>query len=366
MNPEAELANIQAAIQHAGAKWVAGQTPLSDLSPQEKKLRLGAVPPPGEATLAEREQLSRARLAAPPGSEARTAPASYDLRNVGGKNFITPIKNQRSCGSCVAFGTIAAVEGTQRVKRNDADFQVDYSEAQLFYCHAAAQGRNCNNGWWCDPSFEAFKTLGVVDEACFPYTPGDQQCALCSDWQNRVTKISAWRKLTTATEMKTWLSTNGPVAACFSVYDDFYSYQSGIYRHVTGGLLGGHCVCAVGYNDADQCWICKNSWGGNWGESGFFRIAYGDCGIDYTMWAAEVPTVTPGGWLEKKQITGLWSVNQERNAAVYVAGVGWRKVSAENDSVFLAMVTLLASAKASRSPTTLRVENDIIKEIYVF
>lgn len=71
-------------------------------------------------------------------------------------------------------------------------------------------------------------------------------------------------------------------------------------------------------------------------------------------------------WLEKKQITSLWSINQERNAYAYVGGIGWRKISAESDSIFLGMLELLSSAKASKSPVNLRVENDAIKEVYVF
>jgi C1A family cysteine protease len=36
----------------------------------------------------------------------------------------------------------------------------------------------------------------------------------------------------------------------------------------------------VGYDDPNGCWICKNSWNTTWGEQGFFRIAYGECGIE--------------------------------------------------------------------------------------
>jgi C1A family cysteine protease len=68
------------------------------------------------------------------------------------------------------------------------------------------------------------------------------------------------------------------------VYDDFFHYVSGVYHHTTGGVQGGHCVCVVGYDDTQSCWICKNSWGPAWGENGFFRIKYGDCGIDAEMW----------------------------------------------------------------------------------
>lgn len=362
-----DIAKLQTTLQQTKATWVAGETPLTTLTREEKRLRLGAEPPPDELSLEQREQVARSNYQSGIGGKAVGAPASFDWRNVGGKNFITAIKNQGSCGSCVAFGAVATVEGATRVKRNDASFAVDLSEAHLFYCHAAAQGRNCGNGWWVDPALDAFKNIGVADEACYPYTAGNQQCGVCSDWKNRVIKIPSWRKLTTIADMKTQLSTKGPLAACFNVYDDFYAYRSGIYHHVSGDLLGGHCICVVGYNDTDKCWICKNSWKDTWGESGFFRIAYGDCGIDYTMWAVEISEIDGGGdWLEKKLITGLWSVNQERRGAAFVDGVGWRYFSAENDSVFLAMLTLLATAKTSKALVNLRIGSEIIKEIYVF
>jgi C1A family cysteine protease len=121
----------------------------------------------------------------------------------------------------------------------------------------------------------------VVDETCFPYTPGDQACKPCGDWQKRLTKIKSKRALTSdPAAMKQWISSKGPLAVCFIVYDDFFSYRSGIYRHVTGAQVGGHCVAAVGYDDVSACWICKNSWTTGWGEKGFFRIGYGQCGIE--------------------------------------------------------------------------------------
>lgn len=36
---------------------------------------------------------------------------------------------------------------------------------------------------------------------------------------------------------------------------------------------GGHEVAVVGWNDAQQYWIVKNSWGPWWGESGYFRVS---------------------------------------------------------------------------------------------
>jgi hypothetical protein len=224
------------------------------------------------------------------------APASFDLRDGG---YVTPVRDQSSCGSCVSFGTIATIETTYQFQEKKPNSGINLSEAQLFYCYASQGGYGCGTGWWVNPALEAFLSGGgVAGEDCFPYSPGDQACALCSDWTSRAVTITNYHEISSITEMKEWLSTKGALVACFTVYDDFYYYGSGIYRHVSGDVVGGHCVSIVGYDDADGCWICKNSWGEFWGESGYFRIGYGECGIDYVMWAADgviLPVPGPDG-----------------------------------------------------------------------
>jgi C1A family cysteine protease len=365
-----DAANLQSVIDAEGAQWQAGVTPLSELSEAEKQLRLGYFPGPDDESLEQREQNAKISLAVFKSAVAKGEtigyPASYDLRNVGGKNFITSVKDQAACGSCVAFGTVATVEGTLRFSRNDPNLAVDLSEAHLFYCHARSQGRRCsgsNGGWWVDPALDCFKNPGVADEPCYPYTGGDQECKACSNWQSRVTKVTGWHKITNVAQMKEWLSSRGPLASCFTVYNDFFSYRSGIYRHVTGGVAGGHCISVVGYNDTQGYWICKNSWNTSWGESGFFRIAYGECGIDSTMWAIDgIESL----WENNKKILGLWANDQNRNAWVYVdQGVGWRKISTDNDNIFLDILVQLIAAKAGNRPVNFRQEGGVIKEIYV-
>jgi len=60
------------------------------------------------------------------------------------------------------------------------------------------------------------------------------------------------------------------------------NYAGGVYQHVSGRVEGGHAVKILGWGtDAGvNYWLCANSWGPKWGESGFFRIKQGDCGID--------------------------------------------------------------------------------------
>lgn len=107
------------------------------------------------------------------------------------------------------------------------------------------------------------------------------------------------------------------MSACFNVYEDFYYYQGGVYQHITGASLGGHCVTIIGYDDQQGCWICKNSWGKQWGEKGFFRIAYGECGID--SWANHgVDGIITNQQSNEDFITGLWAHATERNAWIYL------------------------------------------------
>ena len=208
----------------------------------------------------------------------RGAPPAWDWRNVNGKNFVTPIRDQKNCGSCVAHGTVASIEATNLFKKSTPGVNFDLSEAFLF-----SKGGSCANGWTFVPALNAARTYGIPDEACWPYAVSADGTHLtgsaCRDWIQRVAskgaKIAGWTQIAGGDAgAKLWLSTNGPVVTGMQVYQDLFSYHTGVYKHVVGNLAGGHCVCIVGYNDPGMYWIVKNSWGTTWGESGFFRIGY--------------------------------------------------------------------------------------------
>lgn len=356
-----DLKKLQRSIAAEGAQWEAGATLMSELSDEDFLLHLGAEPPPGSASLFEREQ-SAASSYQNEAVSAPTAPASWDWRSQGGANYLGEIRDQKSCGSCVAFGTIAAIEGTTRVTGKQPSLSIDLSEAHLFYCHGAQEGRNCRNGWWPEQALKAVQSKGIVDEACFPYTPGDQGCSPCNDASSRLVKIKSWRSLSSITEMKTWIAERGPVIGCFTVYEDFRSYQSGIYRHVSGGQLGGHCIAVVGYSDVDRAWTIRNSWGPVWAESGYGRIGYGEVGIDYEMWGVETSGDQPNGdivTIKNALITGLWVNAGSTTSCAYVDKHGWLKLA---DATFL---TAAAAAHATRGKCTMSIKGGKIIELYV-
>jgi C1A family cysteine protease len=368
-NSKDSLSDIKIALSEAGDPWEAGYTSLTSLTDQERLNYLGFVPPEGEATLDEIEAqiLTNQSSILIAHDENIGIPNAYDLRNVSGKNYITPVKNQGGCGSCVAFGVIATVEGQLRKQRNNHNLNVDLSEAHLYFCHARDRGRNCSNGWWPQQALDDFKSKGVVDEACYPYDLSKKECNnLCSNHASRVTTITGYKTVTNKPQdIKKHISTKGPVSACMIVYGDFYSYRSGVYKHVSGSKSGGHCVSIVGYNDAGKYWICKNSWGTSWGDSGFFKIAYGECGIE-TWLNHTVDAIANTGWRNGVRIRGLWAHENGRNAWVYVTGLGWRRVSHTNDNIFFDILAQLIAAKAANRPVNLYEENSVIKEVYVF
>jgi C1A family cysteine protease len=282
--PRMNVKQLNRALKGAQARWIA----VTDPAKAAKIYSLGYTPGPSDHSLRDRELVAQRNhqqfmeMATPP-----AYPSRFDWRNVSGHNFMTPVRDQRRCGACVAFGCIAAVESAVRIRKKNPGLNIDLSEAHLFYCHGNAAGGTCKTGWDQDAALTSLRNHGVVDEACYPYTDHDQPCGVCRDWQKRLRKIKAWHKITSHAEMKAWISSGAPVVTAFTVCDDFFAYKSGVYHHVCGAIVGGHSVCCVGYDDMAQYWICKNSWGPGWGERGFFRIQYGQNGIDAAMWAVE-------------------------------------------------------------------------------
>ncbi len=331
------LETLKSAVKDKGAKWTPEETTLTLLSTEEKAQRLGLLPTEMETSLAtelglnkpltSKSSSKRTRKTSNPGSVG--LPSKIDWRNVSGVNWTTYTKDQGSCGSCVAFGTIAALETLLRRRcYNDPNKNIDLSEAHLLFCG----GGSCN-GWHMTHACNYLKANGVPDEACFPYSHGlsTKSCTTCSDWKNRIghTKIPSWTNTKDVEQMKKNLVENGPQITGMAVYQDFFSYSGGIYEHVSGGLAGYHCVAVVGYDDQDECWICKNSWGTGWGEPysgerGWFRIKYGQCGMEdvFGMWNMTVTKPAGCGWASHLLVDYSFT-SRSRTIWAY-AGNKWR------------------------------------------
>ena len=256
---------------------------------EERKTYLGLVADDEEIELMKSTLVEEDALMASEGVlfAYRTA---WDWRNVGGRGWTTPIKDQRGCGSCVAFATSAVIESNLEIFKRNPYFNPNLSEADLFFCGC---NKCCGKGWNFGPALDYAMNKGIPDDACYPYVDKDQSCKPCRDRAKRIIKIKGWRKICNESQAKEWICRHGPVITGMAVYSDFFSYRGGVYRHTSGGLRGYHAIAIVGYDERNRCWICKNSWGTGWGERGWFRIKYGECGIGKTFcfYSAEFPSL---------------------------------------------------------------------------
>jgi C1A family cysteine protease len=218
-------------------------------------------------------------------------PPAWDWRNLAGTDWTTSVRDQQACGACVAFAAVAVMETMLKRHYGNASLQPDLSEAHLFFCGC---GNCCNQGWWPTYALNYAQRSGVPSEVCFPYQGRDLSCSeSCVDWSDGAVKVVSWQEVLETGARKEWLANRGPMIGCMAIYRDFFSYLDGVYRHTLGDLVGYHAVCVVGYSESDQAWICKNSWGTEWGQAGWFRIGYHECGIDTQFAMYGVDAVVP-------------------------------------------------------------------------
>lgn len=184
------------------------------------------------------------------------------------------VKNQSICGSCWAFAAVALIE--------NLSCEQDLSEQEIISCASGG----CSGGWYGD-ALKYVHDKGVPPDVCYPYQATDGNCDdACAnpDYLVYVTNYDYYGRwgvpdASTVTDLKILLQ-QGPVCVSMYVPDDgtFEGYSGGVYDY-EGGVIPsnrGHAVLVVGYDDAEQCFKAKNSWGSNWGENGYFRIAYDD------------------------------------------------------------------------------------------
>ncbi len=287
----AELEDTREAILRHNKRWVAEETSVSQLPDHERRLRLGLVK---HATTGTEPLLTT------------EAPLTGLPLSVDWRSFVTPVKNQGSCGSCWAFATTAGLESYILFTGNLPGLNDDRAEEILLSCSGAG---SCAGGSIGSAS-SFIQNTGLPPETSFPYTTtgGDDSCANAAvGWQTLTRQIGGWAYVTTTTPslsaIKNAVATYGPVVTTMDVYKDFYYYASGIYEYTSGAYVGAHAILIVGYADDPTVagggyFIVKNSWGTGWGNAGFFYIAYSQLGSpvyfgEYTIAysGAPVPTI---------------------------------------------------------------------------
>ncbi len=203
-------------------------------------------------------------------------PSVFDWRNKDGYFWLTPIRDQGACGSCWAFAAMGVVESKLNIVNNDPYFDADLSEQDLLSCSGAG---SCQGGGYSG-ALTYIQTHGTVDELCFRYDASDLSCSYkCGTSDKRKWTIrGSYFVGTDMTQIKQNIIQNGPITASLDIDGTFDS--NGVYKCPEPlDWNSAHAVDIVGYDDSKQAWIVRNSWGTGFGDSGYFYLGYGQCGV---------------------------------------------------------------------------------------
>lgn len=263
-------ANIQKITEHnaKGLSWTMGVNHFADLTEDEWADEVGttACVHTMKSSLRRHQESTQGRLV--PVANPQNA-ASIDWRKSGA---VTPVKDQGSCGSCWAFSTTGSTEGAWFNTHKDL---VSLSEQQLVDCDGVDSG--CNGGLM-DYAFEYIEKHGITSETNYPYTAEEGNCQT-SKVEDVVATVSSYKDVTSQSQAALENALNvGPVSIAIEAdRRAFQLYDGGVLSGDAGcGTQLDHGVLAVGYGtDGKDYWIVKNSWGGQWGESGYIRLERG-------------------------------------------------------------------------------------------
>lgn len=215
-------------------------------------------------------------------------PPKQDLRKQ-----CPPVYDQGQIGSCTANAIAGAIE-FDLLKQKLADFTparlfIYYNERDMEHSVATDSGAQIRDG------VKSVSKLGVCSETDWPYvaTPADPNTNVWPPGAKPATKptpacyqtalnhqvISYERVNRDLGQMKGCLAAGYPFVFGFTVYESFESpavAKTGILNLPvsTEQMVGGHAVLAVGYDDAAQRFIVRNSWGNKWGQKGYFTMPY--------------------------------------------------------------------------------------------
>jgi hypothetical protein len=218
-------------------------------------------------------------------------PRRFDWRD---QAQLTPPKQQGSCGSCWAFSHVGVLESAIAIKDKKL---VDLSEQYMLSCNPYGWG--CNGGYF---NHQMHINPGAVPESEFPYAG---QKLACKNNLSHPYRLDSWAFLPSSSEseppsineIKAAIYQYGPIAAALGANDSFSRYRSGVFN-ACDGTQPNHAIVLIGWDDDQQSWILRNSWGTEWGQNGVGYIRYGcnKIGIsaNYVMFTGSAPAPGPG------------------------------------------------------------------------
>src|SRR5947209_2168879 len=210
-----------------------------------------------------------------PAAFIKKLPASTDLRKK-----CPPVYDQGELGSCTA-NAIGAAFQFEQMKQGIANFMP--SRLFIYYNERVIEHTiNSDSGAMIRDGIKSTAKQGVPPEDLWPYVIAKFSAKPSSNAYTEARKhqVQLYRRvMQNLNQMKSCLATGYPFVLGFTVYESFESQavaKSGDVPMPASNeqAIGGHAVLVVGYDDAQQKFLLRNSWWTGWGLQGYFTMPY--------------------------------------------------------------------------------------------
>ena len=186
------------------------------------------------------------------------------------------VYDQGDMSDCVANATNACVSFFLKKRHNevvDLSRAATYSQGKLDY----EQADFSEPGMYPASALELFQAKGGVLESTFPSTDANvtSTSALpASDW-NASYEIKTFTEVdNNVNAIKQALHSAGPVIFAVDWQNSWFVPDKNNVLPAPDYSAGGHCILIVGYDDAKQAFMIRNSWGSSWALHGYAWMPY--------------------------------------------------------------------------------------------
>ncbi|CAH0545768.1 unnamed protein product [Brassicogethes aeneus] len=207
-----------------------------------------------------------------------TIPSEIDWRTKGA--VLNWVKNQGACGSCWAFSVAGTLESHNQIKNGKL---ISLSEQNLLDCSTSYGNGGCGGGHMSS-AFNYVTDHGIMSLEDYPYDWVQKECRYNQSKVVVNSKGVVFINPNSEEDLLKAVGTVGPVSIGFHSTGNLQSYSSGIFTDSTcTKTIMNHGLVVVGYGTEGETdyWIVRNSWSGDWGEKGYFRVVRGSnmCGV---------------------------------------------------------------------------------------